>query len=58
MPISSALLIREADMILRAADEAVPEPLDRGDVQVAYDRVVNEITARVVPPPGPSRWAR
>jgi uncharacterized membrane protein len=34
------LLVRHADMILRASEESVPEKNDRLDVQAAYDLVV------------------
>jgi uncharacterized membrane protein len=34
-----ALIVRQAEMILRSADEAVPEPFDRADVMHAYRRV-------------------
>ena len=35
-----ALIRRQADMIRRSAHEAVPEPNDRADVELAYDAVI------------------
>ena len=52
------VVTRQAEMILRAAEEAVAEPYDRGDVRAAYDLVVTKIAARTLPPQGPSRWSR
>ena len=34
------LLVRQAEMILRAAKESVPEPADRADVQREYEKVL------------------
>ena len=42
------LVTRQAAMILRAADEAVPEPNDRRDIHNAYDQVLAAIDARTV----------
>lgn len=42
------LVTRQATMILRAADEAVPEPHDRRDIHNAYDQVLAAIDARTV----------
>ncbi|MGZ6993733.1 MAG: DUF2254 domain-containing protein [Acidimicrobiia bacterium] len=55
------IILRQAEMILRAADEAVPEPYDRADVRAAYDLVVAATTAQRIPrtrPESPSRWSR
>jgi uncharacterized membrane protein len=54
------VLDRQAEMILRSAQEAVPEPHDRDDVMAAYDGVVRALTAmrnakprtRELTPPG------
>jgi uncharacterized membrane protein len=34
------VLLRQADMILRAAEEEVREPLDLADIRARYDRLV------------------
>ena len=34
------LLLGQAAMVLRASDESVPEPVDRADVQMAYEQVL------------------
>ena len=39
-PAQRAVLQQQADMILRACDESVDEPLDRADVRRHYDAVV------------------
>jgi uncharacterized membrane protein len=38
-------LLRQAAMILRASDEAIPEELDRDDVRRRYDQVIEATTA-------------
>jgi uncharacterized membrane protein len=35
-----AVLQAQADMILRASEESVPEPRDAADIRQRYDRVV------------------
>ena len=40
-----ALLMRQADMILRSSTESMPEPEDRADVRLRFDVLV-EITKR------------
>jgi uncharacterized membrane protein len=54
------VITRQAEMILRASDEAVPEPNDRLDVRAAYDRVTAAIDDRRSSPRPlrPSRWSR
>ncbi len=54
------VIARQAEMILRGADEAVPEPYDRADVHAAYERVVAAIDARTTPRgrQTPSRWSQ
>jgi uncharacterized membrane protein len=37
-------LLRQADMILRASDEAIPERLDRDDVRRRYDLVIPAVS--------------
>jgi uncharacterized membrane protein len=39
-PDQRAVLIEQADMILRSSDESVPEPADRADVRRRHDTVV------------------
>jgi uncharacterized membrane protein len=39
------LIRREADMLLRSSDEAVPEPNDRADVARAYSAVLDVLEA-------------
>jgi uncharacterized membrane protein len=34
------VLLHHASMVLRASEESVAEPADRGDVQAAYDLLV------------------
>lgn len=38
-------LLKQATMILRAAEESVPEPADRADVRRAYDQVLDAANA-------------
>jgi uncharacterized membrane protein len=35
-----AVLLEQAEMIMRSAEESVPEPADRADVRARYERVV------------------
>jgi uncharacterized membrane protein len=39
-PQQRAVLLRQADMVLRAADAAVPEPNDVADIHGRYDQLV------------------
>ena len=44
------VLIRQAEMIMRGAEEEVPEPNDVADIRVRYDRLLvtaNEIDSEV-----------
>jgi uncharacterized membrane protein len=45
-PRQRAVLLRQAEMILRGAEEEVPERLDRVDIRERYDRLVH--TARAL----------
>jgi uncharacterized membrane protein len=36
-------ILRQAEMIVRASEESIPEPSDRADVHVAYDALVTEL---------------
>jgi uncharacterized membrane protein len=49
-PEQRVVLMHQADMILRASTESVPEPDDREDVRRRYDLLV-EVTSRRQPPP-------
>jgi uncharacterized membrane protein len=40
-----AVLLRQAEMILRGAEEEVPEPNDLADIRLRYDRLVQASTA-------------
>jgi len=51
-PEQRVVLMHQADMILRASTESVPEPDDRNDVRRRYDLLV-EITSKRQPPPEP-----
>ncbi len=59
-------ILRQADMVMRASEEAVPEPNDVADVRVRYDRLAAAGRAHVThesdPPHGtftePSRGHR
>ena len=55
------VIARQAEMIVRGADEAVPEQYDRSDVRAAYELVIDAIDAERTPrslPVIPSRWSR
>jgi uncharacterized membrane protein len=56
-----SVIARQAEMIVRGADEAVPEQYDRNDVHAAYERVIAVLNAQSAPralPGIPSRWSR
>jgi uncharacterized membrane protein len=46
---SREAIVRQADMIIRASDESVPEPLDRQDVQHAYEALLAALNVTALP---------
>ena len=49
-PDQRAVLLRQAEMILRGAEEEVPEPLDLAEIRFRYDRLIATSTALDAPP--------
>jgi uncharacterized membrane protein len=37
------VIARQAEMIMRASDESIPEECDRRDVRMAYDALMTEL---------------
>jgi uncharacterized membrane protein len=48
-PAQRAVLVKQAEMILRASDESVPDAVDRADVRSRYDAVVGSVRNALAP---------